>query len=217
VNFISIIKMDINTLYDTLTGNVMIVKSFNSNHISTKGVADIETELLLGKPYEARIPDNYPNDFPETAGLRTLHRPVESSYREHSLRVGTLELHIRDKKSEENEKSLLLIYSGRSHNIEFPGARGGFISNTPTMVNMLENGVISTGILVSLEHAIIQSWYLEGMGGYGGIPYVQTPDEFKKGILTLLEAAGIQWIPELNVLSDFYFLAKNTFEQTEHP
>ena len=124
--------MDIDTLYDTLIGKVEIVKSFYSNQITTKGVAEIELELLLGQPYEARIPDNYPNDIPETAGLRTLHRPVESLYREHSLRVGTLELHIRDKEDEENEKSLLLIYSGRSRSIKFPGDAGGFISTMPT-------------------------------------------------------------------------------------
>jgi len=207
--------MDINTLYDALTGNMDIVKEFNTSHIPPIVVSDMERELLLGEPYEAQIPDNYPNGALEARGVRTLHRPVEASYREHSLRVGTLELHIRDKKAEQSVNSLLLLYIGRGHQVEVSGASGGIRGNMPTIVSMLENGVISTGVILPQEFAIIQSWYPEGMEGYGGMPYAQTPDEFKKRMLINLEGAGIQWIPELNVLSDLYFLAKKTIEQAK--
>jgi len=205
--------LDINTLYNTLIGNVEVVKSFNTTNITTMGVSDIERELLVRPTYEARVPDDYPNGPVEETGFRTLHRSVEASYGEHSLRVGTLDLHIRDKKIEQNEISLILMYIGHNNKVEIPGFEGGVSLSRAAMVNTLENGVISTCLLIQPGIAVIGSWFPEGMQEYGGNPYAQNPDEFKMLMIKTLEPAGVQWIPELNVLSDLYFLAKDIFEQ----
>lgn len=205
--------MDINAIYDTLTGNVEISKVFDtSNHMPPIVPFDIELELLMGPKYVTQVPDGYPADKGEQMGFRSLHRAAEASYDDHALRVGTTELHIRDRNNDHSLSSILMLYTGGTDDVEIAGIAGKQ-TNRPSFVCMLENEVISTGILFSREIAIIQSWYPEGMEKYGGRPYAQTPDEFRQVMLGMLEMAGVSWVVEFNFVSSLYFLAKETIEQ----
>jgi len=199
--------MEINKLYNTLIGEVNLINEINSSYVPPMAFEYTEFELLSGLKYKKHIPENYPSDEFEEMGYRKINRPSDVIYRDRTLRIGTIDLHIKEENSDNNINSIVMIYSGNQGKIDnLYGGRAQVIPR-PKLVHMLENEIISTGIILPEDIGVIQSFYPDGKQGYGG--------EFKDLMEFNISRAGIEWDSELDFLMDLYFLAKNSIEQTK--
>lgn len=206
--------MDIKQLYQSLRHEVVVMKDIStSSHLPPGFFSSFEEELLMSPAYESKKPDSYPTGAGEQFGLRSLKSPAEIIYKQHTFRIGTTVLHVKEKHSADNLHSLLLAYTGNAEELPLPGSPTGLAIATPTLTLLHENGTISTGIFIGTRFAIIHSWFPDGQPMTGGMPYAQHPEDFREILVQTLLRAGHIPVPQLEAMTDAYFLAKEVYEK----
>lgn len=185
-------------------------------HINPAVFLGVETELLLGKKYTRKVPDDYPNDRAEALGYRRLLDPADAEYQNIRLRIGRTTLHIADRATKKNLEAIALI-NFSSIETKKIGQLGEHRSPIVSGSFLLENGVVSCLCGLSDVIHLVLSYYQQGKRGFGGLPYPETHPDVRYFLeLTIKNARvlpdAVMMLKEFKALPDLVMLCVDAYK-----